>query len=419
MNSCDYDDDENHHVNDDDLFQTTSSNNGHNNSCEKSDCIKHTNQQSTNQNDVNIKFCTSVPSDDNNSNIKKEPSTDKLIFTTDYSSTNQLQLRDGIQIQLAKVVNLREQYEHGKQCQEALVKMAKLSTNSGSKRCRKNCFREWRSNERMLQSLANKLQLMIGSFEIRVEDIEGWARICPSDYYELEFRYGQQRQILRVKIVGRQLQRIWDFDRNIIRFHAALQSHITCRIREIKSGLWRSLAVWPAKYRYVEIGTTSISLAELFQSVAEQCPLLVDCNPSGSLKLRLNCQWNPNCQDDINIEMFKKESTIRRSSRRLLSSPLFQSTLIRRSSLVHSEKPSSMIKRKCSEQLDHHQQQQRKSFGINRNLARSLLSLPTFNSSSDLSDESIAQTLPLKTIESNHHDDDDVNVVEENNDCIS
>ncbi|KAH9526207.1 Family with sequence similarity 65 member A [Dermatophagoides farinae] len=416
-NDCDDDDhsaNDSHDVNDKQQhFHSTSSNNGHN-SYENGDCIKHTNQtlqQSSNQNHVNMRSWTSSPNQEDNNNRKhscynvNEPNMPEKNFTTDSdsSSAHQLQLRDWIRIQLAKVAHLRQQYEHGNRCQEALVKMAKLSTNS-SNRCRKNCYREWRSNERMLQSLAAKLQLMIGSFEIRVENIEGWARICPRDYYELEFRHGQHRQILRVKIVG----------------FSSIAYYLQNKRNEV--WLWRSLAVWPARYRYVDIGTTSISLAELLQSVAKQCPLLVDCNPSGSLKLRLNCQWNPNCQDDINIEMDKKESTIRRSSRRLLSSPLVQSTgrLIRRGSwMTHSEKSSSMMKRKCSDQLEQ-QQQQRGSFGINKNIARSLLSLPTFISSSDLSDASGTHTLPfrIKAIESNHHNDG-VDDDDENNECIS
>ncbi|KAH9420940.1 hypothetical protein DERP_001379 [Dermatophagoides pteronyssinus] len=427
INDCDdndhhHDADESQDVNDEDLFQSTSSN-GFNNSYKNSDRINHSipTLQQSNKSNVNIKSLTSLPNDDS-SNIKKKscyivkkPSTNKLVVAADSSYTYRLQLRSWIQIQLDKVVHLREQYEHGKHCQEALVKMAKLSTHSGSNRCRKNCYREWRSNERMLQSLANRLQLMIGSFEIRVEDIEGWARICPGDYYELEFRHGQQRQILRVKIVGSQLQRIWDLDRNIIRFHAALQSHITCKIKEMKSGLWRSLAVWPSKYRYVDIGTTSISLTELFQSVAEQCPLLVDCNPSGSLKLRLNCHWNPSCQDEINIDIFEKESTTRRSNLRILSSSSVHS-IESNSCMVNSEKPVSMMKRKSSDQVEH-QRQQKESFGINRNLARSLLSLPTFNSSLDLGDASSTLPLRIKTIESNHHTDG-VDVFDKS-DCIS
>lgn len=236
--------------------------------------------------------CLSSPNFNNNRVCLSSES--KSTIDNSNKNINNDFFRHSLRLQLEKIRELRQQYDYGYRCTEAIEKLEKLLTNKKKSR---DCHKEWRANERMLASIENQLESLIGSFLIRVEEIEGWARICPHDTYEIEFRHEKQRQTLRVKI-GKTLERIWEMDNrqvtlqfHIPKFHASPKQVIVCRVREVKSG-WKNLAVWSK--RYVDIGITSISMSEILESIAKKCPILLDANPSGSLKLRITCQWKPN-----------------------------------------------------------------------------------------------------------------------------
>jgi hypothetical protein len=112
-----------------------------------------------------------------------------------------------------------------------------------------------------------------------VEAIEGWARICVRDQYEIEFRFGNQRRLVRVKI-GRDGQREWDSQE--FTFRATLLESVIVRVREVKSG-WTK--------RYVTLGVSHIETRDLMRSRSQVMSLLANC--SGSLKLRLRVKWTP------------------------------------------------------------------------------------------------------------------------------
>lgn len=103
-------------------------------------------------------------------------------------------LSHSLRLQLEKVRALRDQYETGYRTSEALERLMKLSKRT------RDCDREYRANERALAAIEAQLEAMIGTFRIRVEELEGFARICPRDSYEIEFRHGKQRRVLRVRI---------------------------------------------------------------------------------------------------------------------------------------------------------------------------------------------------------------------------
>lgn len=114
---------------------------------------------------------------------------------------------------------------------------------------------------------------------MRVEEIEGWARICPRDQYEIEFRHGRQRRAVRVRI-GRDGQREWE--QQDFQLQASLLDAIEVRVREVKTG-WTK--------RYVTLGVTHIETRELMRSRPQLLTLMA--NSSGSLKLRVRAKWTP------------------------------------------------------------------------------------------------------------------------------
>lgn len=61
------------------------------------------------------------------------------------------------------------------------------------------------------------------------------------------------------------------------------------RLREIKSP-WHVITL---KRRVVPLGETSLSMSQVLASVAKGKHILLDANVSGSLKLRIQCDWQP------------------------------------------------------------------------------------------------------------------------------
>ena len=114
---------------------------------------------------------------------------------------------------------------------------------------------------------------------MKVEEIEGWARICPRDQYEIEFKHGRQRCVCRGRI-GREGQREWEGQEFQLR--ASLLDQIVVRVREVKAG-WTK--------RYVTLGVTQLETRDLMRSRSQLMSLMA--NSSGSLKLKVQIKWIP------------------------------------------------------------------------------------------------------------------------------
>ncbi|UXI17672.1 DNA/RNA-binding protein KIN17-like [Sarcoptes scabiei] len=217
-----------------------------------------------------------------------------------------------------------------------------------------------RSNEKLRSSIYSAVESLIGLIQIKIDAIEGWARICPRDIYELEIRHGKQHQTLRVKI-GKSLERIWSAEKCAVTFKCSILPSFEFRFREVKSN-WGSFAVWSK--RYVDIGYATLSIFNLLESAAKHRSMVIDVNPSGSLKLRIQCLWFPNAGNHCSI-----------TTNYFLSQKLHRP----HSNSDHSSSPSS-ISREETRNTSYSSMKEStiSSFvGINKNLARSLLTLPT------------------------------------------
>ena len=207
------------------------------------------------------------------------------------------QLNSSLRLQLENVRSLRDKYETGCRTSEALERLMKLTKQ------KRECDKEFRENERLLSEIEHQLEAMIGTFKIRVEDLVGFARICPRDNYEVEFRHGKSRRVIRIRI-GKSLERIFSNDVQEIEFQGALKPIIVCRLREVKSR-WR---------KNVTLGETSISMSELLTAVACGRQILLDANASGTLKLRILCTWVPKEMKAGTTSSDKGSSSKRKSS---------------------------------------------------------------------------------------------------------
>ncbi|XP_054158489.1 uncharacterized protein LOC128956801 isoform X2 [Oppia nitens] len=180
--------------------------------------------------------------------------------------------KDSLRHQLSHVRHIRDEYETHLRLREALVKMMKISKS-------RDCDTEWKENSRVLVAFEKQLELMIGVFHLKVEEIEGWARICPRDQYEIEFRYGGQRHAVRVRI-GKDGHREWQHQEFAIK--ASLIDSIIIRVREVKSG-WTK--------RYVTLGVSHMDAKDMMRSRTQLMTIMA--NSSGTLKLKVRVKWTP------------------------------------------------------------------------------------------------------------------------------
>lgn len=135
--------------------------------------------QNNNNVDVKKSSSLSIKNTETKSNLDSE---DLALKSRSLGSSS---LYHSVRLQLAKVRSLRAQYETGVKCNEALEKMVKVIRS-------RDCDKELKANEKMLVNIERQLQRLIGTFTMTVLDIQGWARICPRDHYEIEFRHGRQ-----------------------------------------------------------------------------------------------------------------------------------------------------------------------------------------------------------------------------------
>ena len=281
-------------------------------------------------------------------------------------------MRQSLRLQLEKVRLLRDQYETGFKCTEAIERLSKLTKS-------RNCDRERRANERLLVSIEQQLEDLIGTFRIRVEDIEGWARICPQDNYEIEFRHGKQRQLLRVRI-GKSFERTWERNKRDVVFQGSLKPTIVCRIREMKSR-WN---VWSR--RNVTLGVTSISMNELLTSASSNRPILLDANASGTLKIRITCTWQPNLSQlpltltdsELSYDLADKDISLSDYHSSMYSLSLNRTPKLSFSPVALAKSGSAFDQNKQMDREFRSKSESRAfNYGINKNLARSLLAFPS------------------------------------------
>jgi hypothetical protein len=126
----------------------------------------------------------------------------------------------------------------------------------------------------------------VGVFHLKVEEIEGWARICPRDQYEIEFRYGRQRHVVRVRI-AKDGRREWEHQEFALK--ASLLDSIIVRVREVKAGWTR---------RYVTLGVTHMDSKDMMRARVQVMSLMA--NSSGSLKLKVRTKWTPTISSYFN-----------------------------------------------------------------------------------------------------------------------
>ncbi|XP_040067513.1 rho family-interacting cell polarization regulator 2 isoform X2 [Ixodes scapularis] len=192
-----------------------------------------------------------------------------------------------LEFQLSKVEELREQYEVQQRMRDGVRSMAYAYVLSPG--CEKdNALHGVRSGYRecvdTLCVLEAHLEQLMGTLQFQMKGIQGFARLCAGDNFEISVKHGEQKWKSRGR-VQKNGQQVWDNQQIIVK--ALLGEFLFIKAVEVR-GLGKN----------VLLGNKSCEIKELFSSHSQL--MTVNLNSSGSLKLNLIITWNPlhGCLED-------------------------------------------------------------------------------------------------------------------------
>lgn len=129
-----------------------------------------------------------------------------------------------------------------------------------------------------LKKIESEFECCIGSIMIEMKGIQGFARICPGDVFEITIKYGeQQKWKTRGKILKDGKQQ-WDSQQVV--FKSLLDDVLSIKAVEVR-GLRKN----------VTLGNKLCETRDLFSAHPQL--MTINLNRSGTLKLNLIVTWNP------------------------------------------------------------------------------------------------------------------------------
>lgn len=154
-----------------------------------------------------------------------------------------------------------------------------------------------------LKKIECEFESSIGSIMIEMKGIQGFARICPGDVFEITIKYGDgQKWKSRGKILKNNDQ-VWD--NQSVTFKALIDSVLSIRAVEVR-GFGKNIT----------LGNKLCETRSLFSAHPQL--MTVNLNNIGTLKLNLVVTWNP--LHGVSGSLFKSQSLLSKSSSSLFGS---------------------------------------------------------------------------------------------------
>ncbi|ODM97155.1 Protein FAM65B [Orchesella cincta] len=224
-----------------------------------------------------------------------------LVELKHHSKTLHLQLKT-LEYQLSRLENLQEQYELQQKLREGVRSMAYAYTLSNGKErdlALANVKAGFKECTEILGSLEAQVQEFLGGFHLTMKGIQGFARLCPGDTYEITIKHGSQKWKTRAK-AGKDGSQNWDFPE--AKITALLGDDLYIKAAEVKT-----------LGKQILLGNKFCEIGELFAAHSQL--MTVNLNPSGSLKLNVIVQWDP-------LAQFYEEMNSPSRKRRMISPSL-------------------------------------------------------------------------------------------------
>ncbi|GAU98232.1 hypothetical protein RvY_09407-2 [Ramazzottius varieornatus] len=199
-------------------------------------------------------------------------------------NTQQLKAADRylkrLELQLSKLEELGENYNVQHRLREGVRNMAQAYMSSSGKEKNHalgNVKAGYKECTQAMCTLEAQLEQMMGSLEMRMKGVAGFARLCPGDTFEIIIRHGEQKWKSRGH-VNKDASQSWDQE-------AAIFKSLLGDIMHIKASEVRTLG------NRIIVGNKHCETKDLFS--AHPQVMTISLNSNGSLKLSLIISWNP------------------------------------------------------------------------------------------------------------------------------
>lgn len=186
-----------------------------------------------------------------------------------------------LEFELAKLEELMDQYDVHLKMREGVRSMAYAYTMSNGPE-RDSALSSVRSGYKecteTLCFLESRLEAMLGTFHLQMKGIQGFARLCPGDVFEITIKHGDsQKWKTRGKIL-KSGEQSWDHQATIIK--ALIEDKLTIKAVEVR-GLGKNIT----------LGVKTCETKDLFSARPQL--MTINLNSVGTLKLNLIITWNP------------------------------------------------------------------------------------------------------------------------------
>ncbi|XP_042897993.1 rho family-interacting cell polarization regulator 2 isoform X2 [Parasteatoda tepidariorum] len=197
-----------------------------------------------------------------------------------------------LEFHLSKLDELKEQYDVQQRIRDGIRTMGYayiLSPGKQKEAALQKVRSEFKDSTEIMCTYEKKLETLMGTLLFEMIGIQGFARICAGDVFEVTIKHGDQRWKSRGRVV-KNGEQIWE--NKTISFKSFFREPLSIKAVEVR-GLGKNIL----------LGNKVCETRDLFCAHPQQ--MTINLNPSGSLKLNLIITWHPlnAAQDGMPFQM--------------------------------------------------------------------------------------------------------------------
>ncbi|CAL1271052.1 unnamed protein product [Larinioides sclopetarius] len=225
---------------------------------------------------------------------KNDISSSRLAFDN-VSVSSVMQMKAGerylkkLEFHLSKLEELKEQYDVQHKIRDGIRSMGYayiLSPGKLKDVALQSVKSEFKECTEVMCTYESNLESLMGTLTFEMIGIQGFARICCGDVFEVIIKHGDQKWKTRGRVIKNGDQ-LWE-NKSVI-FKSLFDEPLCIKAMEVR-GLGKNIL----------LGNKFCETRDLFCAHPQQ--MTINLNPSGSLKLNLIITWNPlNGTDGTNL----------------------------------------------------------------------------------------------------------------------
>ncbi|XP_054709197.1 rho family-interacting cell polarization regulator 2-like [Uloborus diversus] len=185
-----------------------------------------------------------------------------------------------LEFHLSKLEELKEQYDIQHRMRDGIRTMAYayiLSPGKEKDSALQSVKLQFKECTEQMCFLESKLEGLMGNLIFQMKGIQGFARICCGDVFEVVIKHGDQKWKSRGRVI-KNGEQLWD--NKYVVFKSFFNQPLRIKAIEVR-GLGKNIV----------LGNKYCETRDLFSAHPQQ--MTINLNPSGSLKLNLIITWNP------------------------------------------------------------------------------------------------------------------------------